>query len=190
MKRAVILHGMDGHAHAHWFPWLKAQLQKRGYQVWVPNLPKADQPDAKRWTSYLLSHGWDFNDNLVIGHSAGAVEILQLAQALPDDVVIKTGVLCAAFNHTLPEASDWQVLKGLFQPALDFEVIGKHARQFVFFHAADDPWSPPAHAVSLAKKTGGELVMSPHGKHFSTTLDPEYKQFPRLIEILEARHLL
>lgn len=191
IRRAVILHGKDGHGHAHWFPWLKARLEERGYDVWVPDLPSAATPDAKKWTDTLLANeDWDFNDNLVIGHSAGAVEILQLAQALPRGVMLRAAVPCAAFSHVLPQDPDWSELKGLFMPALDFDTIRQNCNRFVFVHAQDDPWCPLDQAQFLAEQTGGELVVLPSGRHFTTSLDPEFKQFPRLLSLLDERDIL
>jgi predicted alpha/beta hydrolase family esterase len=191
MKRAIILHGKDGHGHAHWFPWLKAQLESRGYTVWVPDLPDAATPSAKRWTEALLSNkAWDFQDNLVIGHSAGGVEIFQLAQALPDGITLRAGVACAAFSPALAQDSAWHELRELFVPQFDFAKIRQHCRQFVLVHAKDDPWCPLDQAAFMANQSGGELVVLPTGRHFTTSLDPEFKHFPGLIDVLEERSLL
>lgn len=191
MKRAVILHGKDGHGHAHWFPWLKARLEAAGYTVWVPDLPQAAKPDARRWTDFLLANKtWDFNGNVVIGHSAGAVEILQLAMALPAGVKLKAGIACAAFSQVLSEDPDWRDLRGLFVPPLDYPAIRRKAGGLVFVHARDDPWCPLKQAAFLARQTGGELVTLESGRHFTTSLDPEFREFPRLIGILEERGLV
>lgn len=192
MKRALILHGMEGHGHAHWFPWLKAELEARGFDVWVPDLPVAELPNAKRWTDFLLSRkDWDLNDNLVIGHSAGAVEIMQLAQALPAGKKLAAGIACAAFTDDLPRTDpDFAVLRDMFEPGLNFETIKSHCNNFVFVHAKDDPWCPWEQAKFLAEQTGGDFVMLPGGRHFTTSLDPEFKKFPELLEILEARKIV
>lgn len=193
MKRALILHGMEGHGHAHWFPWLKQELEVRGFEVWVPDLPAAETPHATRWTHFLLDRrDWSFNDCLVIGHSAGAVEILQLAQALPEGQKLAAAVLCSAFTQALPKTNsgEFGVLRHMFEPQLDFAVIKAHCAQFTFVHAKDDPWCPWQQAETLANQTAGELVLLPTGRHFSTSLDPEFKIFPQLLQILNDRHLI
>jgi predicted alpha/beta hydrolase family esterase len=78
MKRAVILHGTNASPEKNWFPWLKKYLEQRGYQVWVPLLPNNDVPNRFTYNDFLFNSDWDFTDNLVIGHSSGAVSVLNL----------------------------------------------------------------------------------------------------------------
>jgi predicted alpha/beta hydrolase family esterase len=190
VKRAVILHGTSATPADNWFPWLKQQLEARGYEVWVPQLPGAEAPNAQRYTEFLLSSDWDFQDSLVIGHSAGAVEILHLLQHLPDDVIVKTAVCVSAFSQVLADEPDWEQLKGLFAEPLEYPAIAKKAGTLLFVHAADDPWCDPEQAKRLAQQTESEYVELPSGQHFSLSLDPTYTEFPQLVEILEGRHLL
>lgn len=49
MKNALILHGAGNDSQGNWFPWLKIQLQRKDYTVWVPNLPDFDHPNIKKW---------------------------------------------------------------------------------------------------------------------------------------------
>lgn len=76
MKNASIFHGTGENSNSVWFPWTKEQLEKRGYKVWVPELPDSDRPDLKRWLPFALKIGFFNNDSILIGHSAGATLIL------------------------------------------------------------------------------------------------------------------
>lgn len=187
MKRAVILHGTDGSPQENWFLWLKEQLEERKYEVWLPQLPDAHEPNAKRYTDFLISSGWNFQDNLLIGHSSGAVEILHLLQHLSEGITIETAVLVSAFPHTLAEEPGWQQLKDLFEEPFDFTKIRDKAGQFLFVHGDNDPWCNPKQAENMAKALSAEFILLPQGQHFSASLDPVYTQFPELIRLLEER---
>ncbi len=186
MKRAVILHAMEQNSQGHWYPWLKSQLETRGYEVWVPDLPHAEHPDTSEMTQFLLSNNiWSFQDNLIIGHSSGSVEVLYLLQALPVDVTVKTAVIVSPFDHPLPGME--QQHDRIFLTPLDLNRVQTRTEKFIFVHGDDDPWCPLDGAASLARQTDGELVVVPGGKHFSTSLDPAYTTFPKLLEILDER---
>lgn len=183
MSNILILHGTDGSPESNWFMWLKGILIGQGHTVWLPQLPGADKPNAKVYTDFLLANknfSYD-EDTILIGHSSGAVEILQLLQHLPTKSVIKAAVLVSAFKDDL----DWDVLTGLFEEPLDYKVIQSHCKHFMFIHSDDDPYCPIEHAEYLAKETKGELAIFEGQGHFNTELGPQYKQFPELLEVLE-----
>ncbi len=187
MGTAIILHGTEGHSKIHWLPWLKTELEKLGRKVWVPDLPGADHPNIKRYNNFLLGQEWDFQDNLIIGHSSGAVEILGLLQSLPNGVTIDTAVLVGSFSQVLAEEPKWQQLKGLFEEPFDFDLIKTKARQFIFVHGDDDPWCPVDQAEFLCKKLGGEMNLIHGGQHFSTQNNPKWQEFPELLEIIKQK---
>ena len=81
MKNAIIIHGNDNTPEGNWFRWLEAELQKIGYEVWLPQMPDSHLPNADRYNKLLLSHDFNFNsESILIGHSSGAVAILHLLQ--------------------------------------------------------------------------------------------------------------
>lgn len=179
-KNALILHGTGGNSKRNWFPWLKEELEKIGYQVWVPDLPGAGEPNIKRYTEFLLNSDFEFGaDTIIIGHSSGSVEIFGLLQSLP--VGIKTGpvYLVGSFKDELGRED----LKGLFIEPFDFDLLKEKAKKFIFFHSDDDPFCPLDHAKYLSEKTDGELIIIPGQKHFSiSTFGEKYKEFPELLE--------
>ncbi len=191
MKNAVILHGTDGSPEINWFPWLQSQLESRGFNAWVPQLPNSDYPNALKYIEFLVHNGWDYNEETVlIGHSSGAVAALQLLQALPIDTKIKAVIGVAAFKDNLQWRDEHKRLKlgGLFTPELDFPLLRKKADQFMFIHSADDPYSPPEHASYLAVKLQAELIMMSSERHFNTEAGDKYKEFPFLLEKILAMY--
>jgi len=167
MKNALILHGTDSDSSANWFPWLKAELEKLGYKVWVPDLPHAEKPNIERYNKFLLSNNdWAFDsESVIIGHSSGAIEILGLLQALPENTVLNMCILVGSFKDDL----GWDSLKELFLKPFDFEKIKKHAKQFVFIHSDNDPYCPLEHAEYLSQKLNGKLILVKGQGHFSGT---------------------
>lgn len=180
MKKALILHGTNGSSQDNWFPWLKTQLEERGYQVWVPDLPRADVPNFERYNEYILQHiPFELDDEtLFVGHSSGAVAILGLLHALPPETMVYASYLVGSFKDDL----GWDALKELFIQPLDFSKITKHSRLWYFIHSDNDPYCPLEHAEYLCEQIGGDLLVLPGQKHFSVgTYGEAYRQFPYLL---------
>lgn len=186
MKQALILHGTDASPANNWFTWLKEQLEQNGYRVWLPQLPESATPNTKRYNEFLLSNP-DFtfdNETILIGHSSGAVEILNLLQHLPDGVHIEAAYLVSAFKDDL----GWESLTGLFEEPFDFEKIKTKANKFVFLHSDNDPYVPIEHARYLSEQVGGELVIKTGQGHFNTEIDKKYSSFPLLFDIIRGSY--
>ena len=180
MKRVLIMHGTAGNSQENWFPWLKVELEKKGYIVWVPNLPGSEHPSIHTYNKFILGHKqFNFNaDTIIVGHSSGAVATLGLLQELPENTKINKVYLVGAFNGDL----GWSELKNFYEKPFDFELIKTKANQFIFIHSDNDPYCPLEHAQFLAQQTDGELIVIPGQKHFSvSTMGEKYTEFPELL---------
>ena len=179
MKNALILHGTGGSPYIYWFQWLKKELEKLGYEVWVPQLPKSDKPNIARYNKFLLSKDFDFNkETIIIGHSSGAVAILGLLEDLPKGIKINSVYLIAAFIDSL----GWESLNELFAKPFNYNLIKTRAKKFIYFHSDNNPYIPLKQAKYLVLKTSGKLVLLPGEKHFSTDAGgSKYKKFPELL---------
>ncbi len=186
MKNVLILHGTGGNSNENWFPWLKTELEKRQWKVRLPDLPKAEEPNIKRYNKFIFkSSDWRFNkDSIIVGHSSGAVAILGLLEELPEEVQVDSCYLVGAFKDDL----GWDSLKSLFETPFDFEKIKAKAKNFVFIHSNNDPYCPLEHAKYLAQELGGKLIVKKGQKHFSVgTMGKSYEQFNVLLQLISAR---
>lgn len=185
----VILHGTSADHESNWFPWLRKQLEESGHEVWVPDLPDADRPNIEKYNKLLLDSGYDFSDSVVIGHSSGAVAILGLLQALPEDTKIYTAILVGSFTKRLSESPSWDMLRELFDKPFDFDSIKQKSGKFIFVHSEDDPYCPIDQAEFLYSKLGGEFVRFKDKGHFTKRLDPSFDKFPEILDIIKQKVL-
>jgi predicted alpha/beta hydrolase family esterase len=182
-KKAVLLHGTDGTPDANWFPWLKAKLEAAGYEVWVPQLPDCHEPNRDTYGDFLFGNGYDFTDSLLIGHSSGAVEVLNLLmdKRCPH---IKMGVMVGAWAGGIPNGypSDCTQFARLF-PRWGFKWrhIRANADKLAFLHGGDDPYCPVEQAVTLATKLKAPIQLVPNGGH----LGKGFSELPQVWQIIE-----
>jgi len=193
LKKAVLLHGTSGSPESNWLPWLKTQLTYRNYRVWVPNLPGNEMPNWQVYNDFLLDSDWDFTDNLVIGHSSGAVAVLNLLQdnRCPR---IEAGVLVSPWTDTAKANLDHDGLtrerfKNLFPPSgFNFELLKQKADDFLILHGDNDPYCPLDQARWLATRTNAELTIITNGGHLNR--NSGFSELPQLVSLLETRSLL
>jgi len=190
VKRAVILHGTSGSPEGNWFPWLRAELATRGYEVWTPELPGNDRPNRQAYNDFLLSSDWDFNNNLVIGHSSGAVSVLNLLMDMRCPA-IDAAVMVSAWHDSNKATLRYgglspEIFRNLFpESGFDFSLIKSKAGRTLFVHSDNDPYCPLDQAEWLADQLDSELVVIHDGDH----LGSKFVEFPQLLEILETRKL-
>ncbi len=180
-KRAALLHGTDGAPDQNWFPWLKSKLETEGYEVWAPELPDSHSPNCETYGEFLFGSDFDFADSLVVGHSSGAVEVLNM---LMDERCprVKLAVCVGAWEHGVPPGMDAAQFVGLFPPdGFDFTTMKQRADAIEFLHGSDDPYCPLDQAEHLAGELDAPLTIVPNGHH----LGAKYTELPELWRIVE-----
>lgn len=185
MKNALILHGTDFGKNKkqrfnNWFPWLKKELEKLGYKVWLPELPKAWQPDLQRYWNFLKK--FDFNkETIVIGHSSGGSMVFGLLYKLPPEKRIKLAISVAGFYKD----ENWGC-EGLFSESFNWEKIKKQARKIYVIWSPDDPYISKEQTDYLAKHAGVQPTIFKNKKHFNLEASLQFKKFPELLEIIKS----
>lgn len=52
-KRVFLIHGWEGYPEEGWRPWLKKELEGRGFEVFVPAMPDTKNPHLDKWLPHL-----------------------------------------------------------------------------------------------------------------------------------------
>ena len=177
-----IFHGTEGHPQENWFPWLKGELEKKGYKVFVPQFPSPPIVPAKifEWFDVLKNYEKHIDENsIVIGHSLGGVFLLRVLERLEHP--IKTAVFVGApigIDPILNYDRDNQFSGFNF----NWEKIRSNAKNFVVFHSDNDPYVGLENGKELARRLGVELSFIPGAGHFNAKSG--YFKFEKLLEKL------
>src|SRR5262245_36210298 len=134
MKRVFIVHGWDGHPEEGWFPWLKAELEKKGFAVQVPAMPETKHPKIEPWVATLsqLVGKTDANTYFV-GHSIGCQTILRYLAGLPKGSQVGGAVFVAGWftlSNALSE-KEQEVAKEWVNNPIDTSLVRTVAKQSV-----------------------------------------------------------
>lgn len=177
--RAVIFHGTGGSPESYWIPYIKKNLEQRGYEVIVPQLPNTDNPNLKDSLEVALQLHYDEN-TVLIGHSSGAALILSVLEHI--ETKVKQAILVAGFFRPLnPPEPELMV-----QNEYDWEKIKSHSEKFFFINSDNDPWGCTDQiGKEMQEKLGGELiVLRGEGHMGSTTFGQPYREFTLLLDLV------
>ena len=187
MKNVLILHGSSNNSEGNWIPWMKKNLEEKGWKVWTPNLPNSEYPDMEEWVNFIFSNKkWKFNkESIIIGHSSGATLVLGLLQKLPSDIKVNMAILVAGFVQFsgLPEVDE--VIKGQLKEPFNWKKIKKASKDFFFIHSDNDQYRCGVEQGKIMQKNlGGKLIIKKGEGHFNLTTNKKYKTFPFLLRLL------
>lgn len=83
MKRVFVIHGWGGSSQKDWIPWVREQLQQKGYTAIAPDMPDTDVPVIRVWVDELARLvGTPDKDTYFIGHSIGCQTILRYLETI------------------------------------------------------------------------------------------------------------
>jgi uncharacterized protein len=181
MKNANLFHGTGCNSNSYWFPYVKKELEKQGYDVWVPNLPDADNPDIEKWLPVALK-GTYTSETVIVGHSAGGPLVLSILEHLNNPIC--TAILVAGFGKKLEKDEKPQAI---LQSSYDWEKIKKNVKDIVFINSDNDPWGcNDTEGRFMFDHLGGtQIILHGEGHMGSDTFKQPYKEFPLLVKLIE-----
>lgn len=181
MKNAIILQGAGETTKSFWLPWLEQELEKKGYEVWLPQLPDNDDPQLEKNLPFVLNNGKFTEETVFIGHSAGCPLILAVLENI--NVQIKQAILVAGFATPLPGKD---AANKILQESYDWEKIKQHVKDIIFINSVNDPWGcDDKQGRLMFDNLGGTLIINNEGHMGSDTFNQPYKGFPFLLKLID-----
>lgn len=177
MKSAFIFHGSNGSKDAHWYPWLKRELEKTGLGVFLPQFPIEKKQTLQNWLDILQPIKENLKDSILIGHSLGVPFILNVLNQW--DIKVKAAFLVAGFSGHL-EVEDEPNIDDFAERDFNWERIKANCDKFYVIHSDNDPYIPLKRAEELASNLGVEVILVKDGKHFQAQFG--FKTFDLLLE--------
>ena len=174
-----IIHGSYGHPKENWIPWLKSELEKQGYQVFVPKFPTPKNQTLENWLEVFERYKKYVNQKTIfVGHSIGVAFLLSVIEKL--DKKIKATYLISGFIDLLGNPVFDKVNKTFVKKDFDWQKIKNNCQKFYLFHSDNDPYVPLEKAQKLAKKLDEKIILVKNAGHFNERAG--YKKFELLLE--------
>ena len=176
----IIIHGVYADPEANWFPWLRTELEKRGFEVIVPKFPTPLDQSLESWNRVFLNYENKINEETVlIGHSLGAAFILNYLERT--NKKIKAAILAAGFHKLLGSQYD-EINKTFIGKDFDWEKIKSSCNKFFVFASDNDEYIPFEITEELTKNLNAEFNIVTGGGHLNKNAG--YDDFPLLLETI------
>jgi uncharacterized protein len=171
-KRVLIIHGWDGFPDEGWFPWLKKELESKGFTVTVPAMPKPEVPEISSWVNTLNEIVGEIDEQtFLVGHSIGCQTILRYLERLEKNKKVGGVVFVAGWTHLTPEVTpdeaSIKVAKPWLETPLNWGKIKSHTNNVVAIFSDNDPMVSLSEKDVFKDKLRANIIIENNKKHFS-----------------------
>lgn len=170
VNRAYIIHGWGGNPQEGWFPWLKAALEKKQWDVVVPLMPNPSHPTIEAWVAFLSEVATTVNEgSLFIGHSIGCQAIVRFVETLNFGTKVGGIELVAPWMSLLSyeAAEEKAIAKPWETTPIDFPKVRAMCPHVSALFSDNDPFVGVENEKLFKEKLGAKTQMLHAHGHFS-----------------------
>lgn len=184
MKRVFIIHCWGDAPNDNWYPWLKRQLEEKGFEVNVPEMPDTATPKIETWVSGLASFVGELNqETYFVGHSVGCQAILRYLatqSGVAGGVVLVTPWLRL---KGIDDPEEYEVIKEWVDTPLLLDEAKNHSQRFSVILSDSDPFVFVEDGEIFKDKLGAEIIIEQSKGHI-TKKDDGITELPSALEEL------
>lgn len=182
MKNAFIIHGAHGTPQENWFPWLKEELEKVKYQVFVPQFPTPEDQNLDSWLSVFEEYRQYINEETIfVAHSIGPAFVLSILESI--EIKIRAAFLVAPFTELLNNEEVDEINKTFVQKEFNWQKIKENCEKFFVFFSENDPYVPVEASRKVADNINAEFIKVEGAGHFNEATG--YTKFEQLLTLVE-----
>lgn len=183
MKTALIVHDSFANPTGDWIPWVKAQLESRGYFVWTPGFPTPVGQSYASWRVAIeqLISKID-TETILIGHGTGALFVLKLLAERTTS--IKGIVLVSPYAQPLAHAAYQKASEDFLKTPIDWTKAKQNSGFVTIIAGNDDPFVPLAESQFVAQQLSSDVRVMEGGGHLNR--GSGYTTFVELIAAVQA----
>ncbi|MFH0837544.1 MAG: alpha/beta fold hydrolase [Candidatus Aenigmatarchaeota archaeon] len=184
MKRAFIIHGWGGGPNDHWFPWLRKELENRGFSVITPTMPDTEHPKIDTWVAELKKIiDEPTEDTYLIGHSIACQTIMRYLETLPEQKKIGRVIFIAGFFN-LPNLREEEILiaEPWLKTPINTEKVKLHTKNIIALFSDNDKDVPLSDSVIFKQRLDAKIIIENNKGHF--TADDGVMEIPSALKAL------
>lgn len=189
-KRVFIIHGWGGSPNSEWLPWLKKELEKKGFEVFVPAMPNTEEPKIEEWVPFLADLVGEPNENTYfVGGSIGCQTIMRYLETLPKNKRAGRVIFVAGwFDLTdficeeIPEDKEEcrKIARPWIETPINFKKVRNSANDFIAIFSDNDPYVELNNKDIFEKQLGAKIIIEHNKGHFND--DYNIKELPVVLD--------
>lgn len=156
-----------------WAPWLKDQLEKKGFPTEFGTFPDSILARSEYWLPFLHDFLKAGKNDVLVGWSSGAVAAMRYAEQYK----IRGSALVSPSYTDLGDAMEKK--SGYFNKTWNWKKIKANQKKIALVHADNDPYIPAEQFEFIARQLKPYELIVPGGKHFI-----EFNEFPQILDYL------
>jgi len=169
-KRVFVVHGWGGFPEEGWFPWLKKELEAKGFEVFVPQMPDTENPKIQKWVPKLAEIVGTADENTYfVGHSIGCQTILRYLESLPPDNKVGGAIFVAGWFTLMNMKTDKEkeIAKPWLETTIDFDKVKKHIEKIFAVFSDNDEDVPQENKKFFEERLKAKTFIEHDKGHFS-----------------------
>jgi len=176
MKKALILQGWYQKPDSNWYPWLSKELEKKGYEVYLPDLPTihTDKPSLKKQLAYLDKLLKIDTNTTIIGHSLGCLLAMRIAETR------KVGKIIMVAGWDFDDLTKEHSL--FWKTKINHAKVKKNAKEIICVTSDNDPYFTAFSVEEMSKRLDAKCVLIKGKGHFSDKYG--VKKIPQLLKYI------